>query len=55
MVEHHDLVNHRQFEMGGRVIDRNAGVFDQRDDQQAHGDERECRQRIAQVPMVIAW
>ena len=34
VVEHHDLVDHRQLEVRRRVVDRDPAVLDQREDQQ---------------------
>ncbi len=39
VVEHHHLVDHRQFEVGIGVVDGNARVLGQEDDQQGHGDQ----------------
>ena len=64
MVEHHHLVDHRQLEMRGRVVDRDAAVFDQFEHQQASsrrapasasacgpGADRDRRRRPASATM----
>src|SRR5262249_3428380 len=45
--EHHGLVHHGQFEMGGRIVDRNAGIF-----RHCHHDrgERRAPNRYSQPP-----
>ena len=47
VVEHHDLVNHRQLEMRGRVVDRNARVLGQEDDAERGHQQGEHRARPA--------
>ena len=47
VVEHHDLVDHRQFEVGVRVVDRNAGVLGQED----HDSETATSTRVSRAAL----
>ena len=41
VVEHHDLVDHGQLEVGVRVVERDAAVLGEQDDEPAQQDQRE--------------
>ncbi|MFO1077917.1 MAG: hypothetical protein U1E73_09360 [Planctomycetota bacterium] len=47
MVEHHDLVDHRQFEVCVRVVERNAAVLDEQHEEPA-GDDQHHRSHVRQ-------
>ncbi len=43
MVEHHHLMDHRELEVRGRVINRNPRVLDELQDDEGHRDQSERR------------
>ena len=49
VLQHHRLVNHRQLEVGGRIVDRNARVLGER-----HHGERDAGERHAGVDDELA-
>jgi hypothetical protein len=48
VIQHHDFVDHGQFQMGGRIIHRHAGIFRQQDDEK--GDHHEQQGRSGRLP-----
>ena len=46
VIEHHDLVDHRELEMGCRVVNRDAAVLGEEHDQEGEGDQGEGRRGL---------
>jgi hypothetical protein len=50
VIQHHDLVDHGQFQMGGRIIHRYAGIFRQQDDEKGEDHEQQGAPAVCQKP-----
>ena len=54
VVEHHDLVDHRELEVRGRVVDRDAAVLDQHEDSRVSATSTRVGRAASQAAGVIA-
>ena len=46
VVENHDLVDHRQLEVGAGIVDRHAAALREQDDEETRGDEQQRRRAL---------